>query len=366
MSSADSILEINLDIISSNYHILRTHCPYALVGASVKANSYGLGAAAVCPTLFAAGCRHFFVASCDEGIHLRHHLPDAANIYLLNGIFVASIAAVLQYNLIPVLNNIHQAALWQQQGHQLGTILPCLLHFDTGMNRLGIPYQEYQQFTPDVTHYSNLKVLGIMSHLSSSEEPGNIANTSQLNQFKELVKYFPTALKSLSNSSGIFLGQSYHFDLVRPGGAIYGLNPVPYLTKSPVSNPVKLTSPIIQLQHLPAGSKIGYNGTHTIGQPAVIATIPIGYADGYLRALSNRAIVYVNNQPAPIVGRISMDLINIDVSSIAPEDIFLGQQVEIIGSNSSIDQLANLGGTIGYELLTLLGNRYKRKYTSAV
>lgn len=362
MNEAKCILEIDLAKICFNYLALSNICEKAEVAAAVKANSYGLGADIIAPILQSKGCKSFFVASIDEGIAVRKALGRAASIFVLNGIFYNDIKEFLHYNLIPVLNNLKQVEIWQDCALSNSSKLECLIHINTGMNRLGMSGKEIQSILDNPDLLSGLAVKYIVSHLSAAESADNPYNHQQLAMFKHYLSAFPKAKASLANSSGIFLGPQYHFDLTRPGAALYGINPLIDGTVNPMQNPVRLVAPIIQLQELSAKDHIGYNMTFTTERSSVIATLPLGYADGYPRALSNKGEVYIGKYRAPIVGRISMDLITIDVTDLPPEEIFLGREVEIIGNYCTPDKIANIIGTIGYEILTMLGNRYKKVY----
>lgn len=362
MNSAKTILKIDLAAIAGNYKLLQSNCENSKVGATVKANAYGLGAAQIAKVLHAGGCEDFFVVSVAEGLELRSLLGNGVNIYILYGPFTEDCDFLQEHNLIPVINHLGQLELWQKLARRLQKELPFVLHIDTGINRLGMPVNEVKRLIDKADLFSNLKMLYLMSHLTASEEKDSPSNSQQLLLFNQLAAYFPGIKKCFVNSSGIFLGSDYHFDLARPGAAIYGLNPTPYAA-NPMKNVIALVSPIIQIKTIESGEMVGYNGTFTADRNHTIATLPIGYADGYLRALSNTGIVYINNRPAPVVGRISMDLITVDISDLSPADIFLGQEVEIIGKNSPADKIAKLCNTNGYEILTSLGKRFERVYT---
>ena len=362
MNEAKCILEIDLAKICFNYRVLSDICKKAEVASVVKANSYGLGADIIAPILQSKGCKSFFVSSIEEGITMRKALGREANIFVLNGIFYNDVKEFLHYQLTPVLNNLKQVEIWRDCASHSSNKLECSIHIDTGMNRFGISGKEIQSIltNPELLH--GLEVTYIVSHLSASEIADNPYNHEQLKIFKHYLNAFPKAKASLANSSGIFLGPEYHFDLTRPGAALYGINPLISVAENPMQNPVRLVAPIIQLQELSAENCIGYNMTFKTERNSVIATLPLGYADGYPRSLSNKGEVYIGKYRAPIVGRISMDLVTIDVTDLPPEEIFLGQEVEIIGNYCTPDKIANIIGTIGYEILTMLGNRYKKVY----
>jgi len=361
MTSSRPLLKVDLSAIRENYRIFQKECGNATVGAAVKADCYGLGFAPISKILESEGCRDFFVASSLEGIALRAVLNQSANIYVLNGVFDDDAKEMIVHNLIPALSNLPQIKLWQKMAEKIKTTLPCLLHFNTGINRFGIVTDNIEGLAENIKT-SSLNVLYVMSHLVSSEEKDNPLNKIQLERFNQIAAHFPNSKKSLSNSGGIFLGKEYHFDLVRPGAGLYGLNPAPYLPKNPMHNTATLLAPIIQLQEVEAGEAIGYNETYQVKERGTFATIPIGYADGYMRALSNNGITYIKEQEASIVGRISMDLTVLDVSNIDPAMLYLGQMVEVMGNNIPPDKIAHLCGTSGYEILTMLGNRFQRRY----
>jgi alanine racemase len=362
MKEAKCVLEIDLAKIRFNYSFLSNICKKSEVAAVVKANSYGLGANVIAPTLQDVGCKIFFVASIEEGIGLREVLGKSASIFVFNGVFYNDTEALQHYGLIPVLNNLKQVEIWQECALSSGNKLECLIHIDTGMNRLGMSAKEIQTILTNPGLLSGLEIKYIVSHLSASEIADNPHNDKQLRLFKHYLNAFPKGKASLANSSSIFLGPQYHFDLTRPGAALYGISPLAYGKENPMQNPVRLVAPIIQLQELSPENYIGYNMTFETKRTSMIATLPLGYADGYPRSLSNKGEVYIGKYRAPIVGRISMDLITIDVTDLPPEEIFLGQEVEIIGNNCTPDKIANIIGTIGYEILTMLGNRYKKVY----
>lgn len=363
MNNSKCTLEISLHTIKENYIKLRKQCPNSEVGAAVKANAYGLGACHIAPILKSSGCRHFFVSSCDEGIDLRKILGSDVNIYVFNGIYKNEVETFMEYGLVPVLNHLTQIEIWQEYASRLNRKLPCFIHLDTGMHRLGMSKSEIDVLDLD-TDTDRLDILCVMSHLVSAEDIESPSNRNQLAMFHKYISRFSGIKRSLANSSGIFLGTDYHFDLTRPGAALYGLNPTPYLKESIIKNPIKLSCPIIQLHNLLPGNSVGYNGTHTNmhDKSCSIATIPIGYADGFSRAFSNKGEVYINGFKAPVIGRVSMDLVTIDVSDIPGNEVFLGALVEVIGDNCTPDKIAKLCGTNGYEILTMLGDRYERIY----
>ena len=364
MQSSKPKLTIDLNIIKSNYETLKRLCLKTDVGASVKADSYGLGVHKVAPILYECGCKYFFVANCDEGVYLRSILGNHVSIFVFHGVFQSEINAFTEYNLIPVLNHLAQIEIWQNHANIIQKKLPCLIHIDTGMNRLGMQEDEVKILDLE-KHTRNLDILYVISHLSSAEDKLSKHNKVQFEKFTELSNKFSKVKKSLANSSGIFLGKHYHFDLTRPGAAIYGLNSAPYMKDTGIKPVVSLSAPIIQISMLKHGKSVGYNATYTNMQNknCKIATIPVGYADGYLRALSNKGVVKIDGYSAPIIGRISMDLTVIDISHIPDNLVYLGKKVELLGQHITADDIAKLCSTNGYEILTSLGSRYERRYT---
>jgi len=355
-------LTIDLGAVKANYNYLKS-ISKARIGAIVKANAYGLGTNEISSALYEEGCEIFFVTQPAEGIELREALkrynaqlgkPDLSKIYVLNGIFDGEEERALRYDLVPILNTLDQAQTWQRYARKLGKKLPCLVHGDSGINRFGMDEEDLRS----VAQMQEFNVLYFMSHLACSEEPSHELNRYQLNKFKAYQSIFPNTQYSLANSSGIFLGHEYHFDLLRPGMALYGLNPTP--TKpNPMQNPFALTSRIMQIRDVKEDGFVGYGATCKISKGDRIATIPIGYADGFLRHLSNKGFAYLSGKKIPIVGRISMDLVTLDVTNV---DCKVGDYVEIIGPHCSPDEVGKLAGTTGYEILTSLKSRYERIY----
>lgn len=359
MKSNKCILEIDLSKICANYRLLRRQCKNSIVSAAVKANAYGLGADKVSLALQQEGCKDFFVANVEEGKDLRDS-GIKGNIFCLNGVCEDYLELILKHNLVPVLNSIEQINFYRNFAVKVGKKLPCLLHFNTGMNRLGMPKYEIEHLSNNKNLLEGVEVKYIISHLSASEETNNPYNQKQLNEFKAHSRLFPGIPLSLANSCGVFLGSEYFFNLVRPGAALYGIWPVGYM-----KNPVKLSAPIIQLQNLQIGERVGYNMTFTTTKPSVIATLPIGYADGYPRSLSNIGKVYIGDTPASIVGIVAMDLVTVDVTEFHPSKVSVGQYVEIIGEHYTPSQIGAICGTNGYEILTRLNTskRFEVRYT---
>jgi alanine racemase len=355
---SDSTLTINLSAIANNYALLRDRASGSKTAAVVKAGAYGLGVDKVAPALFTAGCRDFFVANLDEAIELRKILPDVF-IGVFHGVSAAQEEEFVEYGLTPVLNSIYQVKLWKQHADKQFKKLDCMIHIDTGMNRLGMSFSDAESAAE---MFGSFNVKFIMSHLASADTPDDIKNIKQLEKISLIKRRFPQIPISFANSSGVFIGDDYLFDMVRPGSAIYGVNPTPY-AKNPMLPVIKLTSRILQIRVIDTAETVGYGASCRLPAGSKIATLPIGYADGYIRSLGNKGYCAIDGQLVPIVGRVSMDLITVDVTSIKERKLQIGNEVELIGKTIKIDDLAGWAGTIGYEILTGLGSRYLRHYT---
>jgi alanine racemase len=350
-------LTVNLDAIASNYQVLKRQAGSSVCAAVVKANAYGLGAKEVTKALYHAGCRHFFVAYLGEGIELRSYLKDC-EIYVFHGPQAGTEQHFLEHRLIPVLNTLQQAECWSVCVRQYSQTLPYAIHIDTGMNRLGFSVDELEKLQ-SFLHFSPHLV---MSHLACADTKAHQMNEAQRKKFSRVVELYPDSQHSLANSSGVFLGAPYQFDLVRPGCALYGINPTPD-EENPMESVVTLNSRILQLRSIDSGQEVGYGAAYQAAAPLRVATVAVGYADGYFRAVGNKGYVSVGGFIVPVIGRVSMDLLTIDVSSIPEDAIKEGDDVELIGDNITVDMVAEYAGTIGYEVLTHLGARYQRVYT---
>jgi len=353
---AGTRLTVDLDAIATNYRQLRQLLAGAELHAVVKADAYGLGMARVAPFLASLGCRHFFVANLDEGVALRALLPDVA-IGIFDGLLTGEETAYAAHRLIPFLNDFSQVE--RMAAKAAGQIAG--LQIDTGMARLGLSEDDVDRLASNPRLLGGLQLRAIFSHLACADTPTHPKNVEQLSRFRALVKKLPAARLSLANSSGIFLGTEYHFDFARTGAAIYGLNPQPS-QPNPMAQVLTLQGKILQVRDVDSPQTVGYGAVYHVNQPSRIATVSVGYADGYLRTLGNRGSCFVGGRQVPIVGRISMDLITIDVTGIPSQQISPGAFVELIGPHHSIDALAAEAGTIGYELLTTLGRRGQRTY----
>ncbi len=363
-NQAGAILTIDLGAVAANYRILRDRLGGVACGAVLKADAYGLGAAEVAPVLFRTGCRQFFVAHLDEGIALRRHLPSAARIHVLHGVFAGGEADCLEHDLIPVLNSRSQLAAWAGEARQLGARLPAVIQIDTGMARFGLSPADVAALAADGSDLAALEPRLVMSHLACADTPEHPANAAQLAEFTRLRRMLPAAPASLAASFGIFLPAAFHHDLARPGAALFGVAPV-VGQPNPLRTVVRLDAKIVQLREVPAGTPVGYGHTAHTTAPARLATIAVGYADGYLRAGSNRGAAWCGGAPMPLLGRVSMDSIVLDATGVPAGALAEGGLVELIGPHRDVDAVAADAGTVGYEVLTSLGHRYHRRYIAA-
>ncbi|MBC3917739.1 alanine racemase [Undibacterium sp. CY18W] len=362
---AGAVLRIDLKAIRYNYRLLQGLLGKAKCGAAVKADAYGLGAIPVVQALYAEECRDFFVAHLEEGIALRQHLPADAAIYIMHGAPVGYDAELLEHNCIPVLNSLPQILAWRDLARQQQRRLPAIVQFDTGMARMGLSDAEVGLWQDDAGLTDGIDLLYAMSHLVSAEDQSSPVNHQQLQRFNDLRERIPACQglpASLANSSGIFLGSDFHFKLARPGAALYGVAPVAGQA-NPMRAVAHLQGSIIQTREIPAGTGVGYGASWRSSQTSRIATVAVGYADGWMRSLSNRGIAHIAGQAVPMVGNVSMDTITLDVSTVAAEHLLPGTLVDLISADNTVDQVAARAGTIGYEILTSLGARYERTYS---
>lgn len=363
---AGAVLTINLVALKQNWRLLASRARDAECGAAVKGNAYGLGIEPVARALWEAGCRTFFVARPTEGEELRHILPTAI-IYVLDGLFTGQAEFYAKLNLCPALISIEEAREWAGFGRVYGRKLPCAIHVDTGINRLGFPFAGFEALLADSFTMEGLNVTLLMSHLACADDPAHPLNARQRDAFRAVRQRLPGVPASLANSSGIFLGRDFIHDLVRPGIALYGGNPTP-AAPNPMGAVAHLEGTVMQLRDVAPGETVGYGATWKAERPSRIAILGAGYKDGVPRALSSRAPdgpaqVFIGGRRCPIVGRISMDMMAVDVTGPGADAMVRGTRAEILGAHITIDEAAAWAGTISYELLTRLGSRYARLYT---
>ena len=355
-SRAGAVLEIDLGAIVANWQMLAAKATPARCAAVVKANGYGLGAARVAGALAAAGCRRFYTATLDEGIALRAALGPEPEIAVFNGPMPGSIVEFVTTRLIPVLNEPSQVEAWESV--TATDKPPAIVHIDTGLNRLGLSQAEFAALTDRLRRPGCTMLI---SHLACAEAPDHPLNTQQRDRFLAVRQLLPGLEASLAASSGIFLGPDYHFDEVRPGAALYGVNPCPG-QPNPMRPVVRLSARIVQLRKIDRGESVGYGAAHVMDGPGILATVAIGYADGWPRSLSHRGCGWLAGKRVPLLGRVSMDLATFDVSAVDPSALHPGATIELLGNKYGVDDAAADAGTIGYEILTSLGARFHRVY----
>ena len=363
---AGAVLTIDLVALKENWRRLDAAAGRAECGAAVKGNAYGLGIEPVARALWEAGCRSYFVARPKEGEELREVLPEGT-IYVLDGLFAGQAEFYAKLDLCPALISISEAREWAAFGRAYGRKLPCAVHVDTGINRLGFSLAEFDALLADNFTMEGLNVTLLMSHLACADEPSHPMNERQRQAFASVRAKLPGVAASLANSSGIFLGDGFTHELVRPGIAIYGGNPTPNVA-NPMLPVAILEGAVMQLRDVAEGDTVGYSATWTASRPSRVAILGAGYKDGVPRALSSRepggpAQVFINGRRCPVIGRVSMDMMGIDVTDLPAESVSRGTRAEILGRHVMIDEAAGWAGTISYELLTRLGSRYARLYT---
>lgn len=339
-----TVLSVDLSALARNFHTLE-----ALTGRPVhpvvKADSYGLGAVACATRLVKEGARTFFVARAAEGLALRAALGPEPVIYVLDGCHGGTAAALAAADLRPVLNQPSQLQDWRAANGG-----DCGLQIDTGMNRLGFRPEDAPETFDGLTL--------VMSHLSCADEPGQPMNRRQRDAFEAISARYAGATRSFANSGGCFLGRDYAFDAVRPGICLYGGGPEGR-TDTRIAPVASLIAQVLQVRDVPVGETVGYSRGFEAQGPTRIATVAAGYADGVLRSYSPRGAVQINNETRPIVGRVSMDVLAVDVTGL---DVSVGDEVEVFGPNRLLDDVAIAAGTIAYELLTSITPRVPRRY----
>ena len=330
-------LTIDLGAIAANWRRFAALGPAC--GAALKADAYGLGIALVARRLWQEGCRSYFVATLAEGEALRKTLPEA-EILLLHGVLAGDVAKARSARLLPVLNSPEQIAAWRETGEV------CALMVDTGIGRLGLRLEHLDAL-------EGLMPSLVMSHLACADEPGHPLNRQQLERFFTLRNRWPQARASLANSCGALLGADYRFDLLRPGIGLFG-------GIADTQTVFAVTSRIHQQRTIPPGESVGYGATWTAVRPTPVATLATGYADGYLRSFSGRGVAHWQGIALPVIGRVSMDMVTLDISA-APH-LQAGDEVSLLGGAVHLTEASRQSGLSTYELLTGLGARYERSY----
>ena len=365
---ATGVITVDLAALRGNWQSLSRLVAPAECAAVVKADAYGLGANRVIPALKAAGCRTFFVATADEARQARLLAPSAV-IYVLDGLLPGAAPALADMGVRPALSTLEDVREWAALARSRGRRLPAALHIDSGLNRLGLSDDEIKALATNSELARAIEVTLVMSHLACADEPDQALNAEQLAAFNRRRAILPDAPASLAASDGLMLGKPFHFSLVRPGYALYGGQAFQG-GQTPVKPVVSVKVRVLQVHDVRPGDTVGYSATWKAVEPSRIATIAAGYADGIPRQLSAGSTdrggeASIGGQVFPIVGRVSMDLITIDISGAVAE-VRRGDWAELIGPNLPIERVAQRAGTIGYEILTRLGRRFHRDYVEGV
>ncbi|WP_439543887.1 alanine racemase [Hyphomicrobium sp.] len=363
-SEATGVITVDLDAIAANWRALAALVAPAECGAVVKADAYGLGAAEVIPALAKAGCRTFFVATAEEACAARVWVPDA-RLFALDGLLPGSARLLIAADIAPVLSGLDEIEEWGALSREAGRRLPTALHVDSGLNRLGLSGSDVKLLANAPERIGALDVRLVMSHLACADDPDHPLNARQRAAFNRRRASLPAAPASLAASDGLMLGAPFHFDLVRPGYALYGGQAFRG-GATPVNPVVTVAARILQVRTVKAGESVGYSGTWVAARKTRVAIVAAGYADGIARGLSASSkkaggVVMVAGQRAPIVGRVSMDLITVDVTDVSG-DVRRGDLAMLIGPGLTIEAMGRAAGTIGYEVLTRLGARFARRY----
>lgn len=365
--TSTGILTVDLGAIKANWRLVSAQLSgQASASAVIKANAYGLGATQVGPALYGAGCREFFVATLEEALAARSYLPADAEIYVLGGARPGAEATFLAQRLKPVLSTLPSVRRWYSACAAAGEAASSAIKIDTGMTRLGLSPAEWRQLQAEPETLQGCNPVLFMSHLACADELGHPANTSQLQEFKfyclEAKKLLPSIRCSLANSSGVFLGSEWHFDQVRPGAALYGVNPRPEAT-NPMKPVVQLDLPVLQLRKLESSAGIGYGHTMRAAAGTQLAVVAGGYADGLNRTIGRQhAQGYFRGRLVSVVGRISMDTTIFELGDFSVPDDEVGQYIRVLGDDLTVDLMQERTGALGYEVLTSLGPRYQRHY----
>lgn len=366
-------LTIDLSALADNWRAMARRSGAARTAAVLKADAYGIGLEPAARTFHLAGARDFFVATPAEGAALRATLPDA-RIYVLSGMWAGSERLFFEFDLVPVIASEEQLAVFMAAVSD-GSDHPCVLHVDTGMSRLGLRVEDALALAGDVARPASFSPIMLLSHLACADDPNHPLNRQQLQRFRTAVDAFDGIDATLANSAGIFLGEEYHFTLTRPGISLYGgaaVNDAP----NPMKPVVTAEARILQVREAKAGESVSYGATTVFTRDTRIAVAAVGYADGYMRALSGSGVPLrktnvpgaggvLHGRTVPLIGRVTMDLTHFDVTDLPEGSVRPGDFIELFGRNMPIEDVARAGGTIDYELLTSLGRRYERRYEAA-
>ena len=364
-AGATGVIIIDLARIGANWRALAALVRPAECAAVVKADAYGLGAARIIPTLVRAGCRTLFVATANEAVEARALAPEAV-IYVLDGLIPGSAESLIATRARPVLASLPEVQEWASLRPANGRRHLAALQVDSGLNRLGLSTEDLSRLVANYSLFSSLNIALVLSHLACADDAADPKNAAQLVAFNRLRARLPHAPASLAASDGLMLGQAFHFELVRPGYAIYGGQAAPG-RKTPVEPALIVRAMILQVRDVSPGDTIGYSASFHVEKPLRIATIAAGYSDGMARSASSThaapgGMVGIAGRLAPVLGRVSMDVITVDVTGFSERDARRGTFVDLIGPNLPLEMVGRQAGTIGYEVLTRLGRRFPRVY----
>ena len=347
---------INLDALRDNYRLLQERSAPSDCGAVVKSDAYGLGAIECSRALYDAGCRTFFVATLDEAMPIRQALPDVG-LYTLEGFEAGRQDDFVAARTWPVLNSLQQARVWAAAGNDAH----CMIHIDSGMNRLGMTRAEVKSLASDTSLLEALTIDYVITHLGCSDEPDHEQNARQLQRFDELRALLPPHKTSIASSPGVFLDSEHHGDLARPGIALYGGRP-DVGPGNPMQEVARVEGRIVQIREVEEDAFVGYGATESVSAGSTLATIAFGYADGYPRSLSGKGRIKIGDFVAKVIGRVSMDVTVVDISDAPDGSISVGDWATLIGDGIDLDDVADAAGTISYEILNRIGRRVERVY----
>lgn len=356
-----SVIDISLSKIVENYKNIKKHFNVEFLAAVLKSNAYGLGADRVSKALFDGGCKEFYVAIIDEAVQLRKSVPDAT-IFVLHGINKGEEYYFLENKIIPVLISLDQMQLWNDLAEKVGAKLPANIFFDTGMLRLGMQTEEIRA-VKDILGSGNIEVEYVMSHISCGKNPDHPHNRDQLEKFKEIASQFPSIKTSFSNSYALHFSEEFHiFDQARVGVDLYGVRDGKEDHNFQTQVAFSIYTHIIQIHNVKKDSYVGYDATVTAKNGSVLAAIPLGYADSYFFRDASKLPFSINGHNVFKIGLTSMDLITLDVTNVPKEDLYVGQKVEVMGKNISVETVSKMTNTLSYGIITSLGARFKRNY----
>jgi alanine racemase len=363
-SQASAVLYVDLRAIKENYKKICAHLgSKTLCAAVVKSDAYGLGVAPIVKALHLAGCRHFFCSYLDDALKIRQEFANSdVVVYVLNGVFPKTEHLFHENAITPCLISKDHVDRWVAYGKKISQKLPCIIHVDTGMGREGLAVEEFMMlYDLEKEKLEALDIHFLMSHLANSNTPNNRKNIIQLDRFQLLLSRMPNLKATLANSSGLALGPQYHFDMVRPGMALYGYKGLNYadLYLSPT---LSVQGRVLLTRSLTGGESIGYNSTFTCQRDTKVALISVGHGDGVLRAISNRGGILINGHMTPLIGAVSMDTMMVDITSHPTGTVHADMWVELYGDIESVNRFAESEGTSVYELMVRHGQRFQRIY----